>query len=403
MSISSERQPAGELGQPQLEHHGLAGDQIGHADLLRRRTCRTGSRSSPAARVASVDVDAYVAAHRGEWERLEQLLRRRRLSGDEVDELVWLYQRVTTHLSVVRSASPDPALVGRLTTLVARARSAVTGQHRRRPGATSHGSSRSSIPAALYRSARWWVVGRRVAFCLVGLAVGVWVAHNPHVQATIAAPDADPAAGRPRLRGLLLVAPGRLLRRAGGTNNAWVTALALVLGVFLRAGDLAALAERAQRRHRRRPDGRARPARPVLRADPPARPARAHLRVRGYRRRAPAGLVLDRPRAAQPVAGARARRARPRARWPSGLAATLVVSGVHRGVRDAVAAADLGPDRHRRRRSGLAFLTYVVRARRPRRAAPASSATVDAARGATDVAADRRASDARQLRAGRRP
>ncbi|MDQ1670205.1 MAG: hypothetical protein QOE40_2266, partial [Actinomycetota bacterium] len=74
-----------------------------------------------------MDVDAYVAAHRGEWQRLEQLLGRRRLSGDEVDELIWLYQRVTTHLSVVRSASPDPALVGRLTTLVARARAAVTG------------------------------------------------------------------------------------------------------------------------------------------------------------------------------------------------------------------------------------------------------------------------------------
>ena len=46
------------------------------------------------------------------------------------DELVTLYRRVATHLSVVRSASPDPALVGRLSALVARARSAVTGSRR---------------------------------------------------------------------------------------------------------------------------------------------------------------------------------------------------------------------------------------------------------------------------------
>ena len=43
-----------------------------------------------------MDLDAYVAAHRGEWDRLEQLLRRAgrpgRLNGAEVDELVDLYQ-----------------------------------------------------------------------------------------------------------------------------------------------------------------------------------------------------------------------------------------------------------------------------------------------------------------------
>ena len=77
-----------------------------------------------------MDVDAFVLAHRPTWERLEQLLKRRRqLSGAEVDELVDLYQRVSTHLSMVRSASSDAVLIGRLSGLVARARSAVTGAH----------------------------------------------------------------------------------------------------------------------------------------------------------------------------------------------------------------------------------------------------------------------------------
>ena len=119
-----------------------------------------------------MDIDAYVAAHRHDWDRLDQLLRRAggvgrrgRWSGPEVDELVTLYQRVATHLSVVRSASPDPALDGRLSTLVARARSAVTGTET--PAWTDLGRFFArTYPAALYRSARWWVpVG--VGFSLV--------------------------------------------------------------------------------------------------------------------------------------------------------------------------------------------------------------------------------------------
>ena len=58
-----------------------------------------------------MDLDAYVAAHSREWARLEELLGRasrpRRLEGGEVDELVDLYQRTATHLSVVQSAGRD--------------------------------------------------------------------------------------------------------------------------------------------------------------------------------------------------------------------------------------------------------------------------------------------------------
>ena len=62
-----------------------------------------------------MDIDAFVSAHRPAWDRLEELIRRRRsLDGAEVDELVDLYQRVATHLSIVRSGQADPILVGRL-------------------------------------------------------------------------------------------------------------------------------------------------------------------------------------------------------------------------------------------------------------------------------------------------
>jgi uncharacterized membrane protein SpoIIM required for sporulation len=183
-----------------------------------------------------VDIDAYVAAHRGEWDRLEQLLRRAgrgrgRLEGAEVDELVALYQTVTTHLSVVRSSTPDPALLARLSTLVARARSAVTG--------SSAPAWRDlarfftiTYPAALYRSMRWWAaVG--IAFALVGLVVGVWVAGDAHVQATIAAPDEIRQLVQHDFEEYYSSAPAGSFAAKVATNNAWVSALALALGVFL--------------------------------------------------------------------------------------------------------------------------------------------------------------------------
>src|SRR3954453_19307004 len=74
-----------------------------------------------------MDLDAYVAEHAVQWRRLEDLARRRKLDPAEADELVSLYQRAATHLSVVRSRSPDPALVAKLSRIVLTARGAITG------------------------------------------------------------------------------------------------------------------------------------------------------------------------------------------------------------------------------------------------------------------------------------
>ena len=69
-----------------------------------------------------MDLDAYVLAHAHEWQRLEELTRRRRLSGAESDEFVERYQQVATHLSVVRTSAPDASLIAHLSSLLSRAR-----------------------------------------------------------------------------------------------------------------------------------------------------------------------------------------------------------------------------------------------------------------------------------------
>jgi uncharacterized membrane protein SpoIIM required for sporulation len=135
-----------------------------------------------------MDVDAFVLAHRPTWDRLEQLVkRRRRLTGAEVDELVDLYQRVSTHLSMVRSVSTDSVLIGRLSGLVAQARSAVTGAH----APLWREFTRFwtvSFPVVAYRSWRWWV-GTAIAFFFVTALIAVWVSGNPEVQSALRTPS----------------------------------------------------------------------------------------------------------------------------------------------------------------------------------------------------------------------
>lgn len=130
----------------------------------------------------------FIARHRASWDRLAELTRRAdRLSGPEADELIALYQRVATHLSIVRSQGHDVATVDRLSVLIARARAAVTGTHT--PAWKEVGLFfTEKLPAAIYLGWRWWVTAG-VLFVLVTGVLSVWVASSPDVQATIAAPE----------------------------------------------------------------------------------------------------------------------------------------------------------------------------------------------------------------------
>ncbi len=181
---------------------------------------------------ACVDIDAYVAAHRHEWARLAELTRRGgRLRGDEVDELVTLYHRTATHLSVVRSSFPDPSLVARLSRLVADARAAVTGSHT--PAWRDAARFLTvSFPAAVYRAWPWWT-GAAAAFVLVGTLVGWWVAANPEVQATIAAPEEIRQLVEVEFEEYYSSHPAGSFAAQVWTNNAWVAAMSIAGGVLL--------------------------------------------------------------------------------------------------------------------------------------------------------------------------
>ncbi|MER7815725.1 stage II sporulation protein M [Streptomyces sp. NPDC096153] len=181
-----------------------------------------------------MDLDVFVMTHRAEWERLDHLLGRgRRLTGAEADELVALYQRTATHLSLIQSSAPDPVITARLTQLVARARAVVTGSRR----ASWRDAVRflsEGFPAAVYRSRHWWVP-TAVLSTLLAAVIGWWIGTHPEIQAAIAAPDQLRELTRPggQYETYYSSHPATSFAAQVWTNNARAAALCLVLGAFL--------------------------------------------------------------------------------------------------------------------------------------------------------------------------
>jgi uncharacterized membrane protein SpoIIM required for sporulation len=181
-----------------------------------------------------MDLDVFVSAHHAQWDRLDALVRRRRrLTGTEADELVALYQRTATHLSMIRSSAPDPQLIGRLTQLLARARSTVTGTRR----ASWRDVTRfvtGDFPAAVYRSRHWWIPTALLSTALAVL-LGWWTGTHPDVQSSIAAPAELRSLTRPggQYETYYSDHPAAAFAAQVWTNNAEAVGLCLVLGAFL--------------------------------------------------------------------------------------------------------------------------------------------------------------------------
>lgn len=179
-----------------------------------------------------MDVDAYTARHAAEWQRLQELVARSsQLSGAEADELVTRYQRTATHLSTIRSASPDPALVQRLSQLVANARAAIAGVHT--PAwKVAVRFLVAGFPAALHRSRRWWLSTAAISLAL-SWVLGTWVAGSPDVQAAIASPEEIRRLVEVEFEQYYSSAPAGSFAAQVWTNNAWVAAICLVSGILL--------------------------------------------------------------------------------------------------------------------------------------------------------------------------
>ncbi len=177
-----------------------------------------------------VDLDAFVAAHQGEWSRLEYLAAHGSGSGAEADELLDLYQRVATQLSVVRSAAPDPSLVTYLSSLLARARTRSAGT-RSVAWSDLRDFFTDTFPAALYRTRKWWIL-TAVVNVAVSLLIGWWFLSHPQLESSLMSPsEIDQLVGSD-FEGYYSEFAASSFAARVWTNNAWLTAVCIALGIL---------------------------------------------------------------------------------------------------------------------------------------------------------------------------
>jgi uncharacterized membrane protein SpoIIM required for sporulation len=132
---------------------------------------------------------------------------------------------------MVRTRSPDPALVGRLSSLVARGRSAVAGgsapawSEVRRFAAVT-------FPVSVYRAWPWWCAVA-TAFSAISFALMGWVAAHPELWNRIGTQDEIKQLVNNDFATYYSENPAQSFAFQVWTNNALVAAGTLVLGITL--------------------------------------------------------------------------------------------------------------------------------------------------------------------------
>ena len=177
-----------------------------------------------------MDLDAYVHAHAHEWQRLEELTRRRRLTGPESDELVERYQQVATHLSVVRTSAPDASLVAYLSSVLAKARTRSVGT-RNASWRGVGGFFTERFPAALYRLRYWWLGTLAASLLVTGVMIW-WLLGNPVVEQSLISPEQVDQLVNEDFENYYSEYAASHFALQVWINNAWVSALCLAFGIL---------------------------------------------------------------------------------------------------------------------------------------------------------------------------
>jgi uncharacterized membrane protein SpoIIM required for sporulation len=178
-----------------------------------------------------VDLDAYVAENAGNWRKLDRLSRRRRLSVDEIDEMMALYQRTGAQLSVIRSAAPDALLIAWLSRVVLAARGRITSNS----GSWTVALARfflEGFPLAVYQARRWWLTVMAVFVCASGAMIA-YIATHPAVLAQLVPDDAVQQLVSRDFKNYYSEYPAHHFALQVWTNNALVAGQCLAAGALI--------------------------------------------------------------------------------------------------------------------------------------------------------------------------
>lgn len=178
--------------------------------------------------LSGVDTDAFVAVHQSEWDRLAELSDHRRLTAEEADELLRLYERTSTHLSMVQAVDPGGPLAAGLSSRLGRARTQLTGVGENVFVSVAYFFAQT-LPAAFYRL-RWLTLILGAAFVLVAVWFGQWAATHPDID-LLASEEMRRQLAEEDFVNYYSEHPSSSFSAQVWTNNAWIAAQMVAFGV----------------------------------------------------------------------------------------------------------------------------------------------------------------------------
>ncbi|MCU1405616.1 MAG: stage sporulation protein, partial [Glaciihabitans sp.] len=176
-----------------------------------------------------MDLDAYSAAHREEWDRLAQLGKKGRYTGAEADELIERYQSGATQLSAIKTTSGQSVQGERLSLALSRARLRFTG-------ASSNALSQLpaffvyQLPAALYR-VRWLSLAAALGFAIVAFLYAWWLTSNPQLLLNFGSDAELRDYAEQQFVGYYSNNAEGSFAGQVWTNNAWIAAQCIAFGI----------------------------------------------------------------------------------------------------------------------------------------------------------------------------
>ncbi len=176
-----------------------------------------------------MDLDAYSAARRDDWDRLAQLSAQRRLSGPEADELIDRYQAAASDLSVIQTTAGSTKLGDFVSVQLSRARLRFTGDG-------GNVLSRLpaffvlALPAAFYRL-RWLFLATTLVTIVVATLYALWIVGDPQVLANLGSDKELQKYVNDDFINYYSSNPAASFAGQVWTNNAWIAAQCVAFGI----------------------------------------------------------------------------------------------------------------------------------------------------------------------------
>ncbi|WP_349904343.1 stage II sporulation protein M [Parafrigoribacterium humi] len=176
-----------------------------------------------------MDLDAYSAAHRDEWDELARLSAKRRFSGADADALIDHFQSGASELSAIKTTSGQSAQGDRLSLWLFRARLRFTG-------ASANVMSQlprffgAQLPAALFRI-RWLCLIVTAASLAVAALYFLWALNTPGVLAHLGTAAQQQQYADHDFVSYYSEHPAPSFFGRVWTNNAWIAAGCIAFGI----------------------------------------------------------------------------------------------------------------------------------------------------------------------------